>query len=812
MDTEAENIDQSSSTKLKPKEPSTEVSLDDEWAAALAEQNQEETMAHAPDVQAQPLATTASQSVVTEELHSTEVSLDDEWAAALAEHSQEDASPASSETFALSSDTEVEAESTSPMPQATNPEELPSTEAALEDEWAGALAEQSQEDAVASGSEEAVELAVPTPPPTAEGGEAPSTEADLENEWAAALAEQEQTETTSDLNTSVTSDDGAEAQADISASAVPEAPALDIDNDDDMENDWADVLEEQTQSPDNPVRPELSTENENTQEEPSPTSEFTTDELQALAPELPPETEAAPMEAQHPEEGSSTNHETHSEESVTMNWPDVGTSQPTEWKPKRIGEDPEAALPLPEELLATSMASSASQEPPPELPLAAIAAQSTIEAAMETADDVAAIIQDEQAIEEQWKSATESKNLEDCPPPSETPTNPVETSAAPETQDVESAPPDPQPPAPEALIPNSEEAPDRFRRPFFSGTGGSLFGIFTMNTLLTLLTFGVYSFWGRVKIRRYLHSQTRFAGARLAFHGTGGELFKGWMKAMAIFGIPYTTLSYAGALQSNTALQWGVNIVAGLLILCFIPIAIVGSHRYRMSRTSWRGIDFSFRHSAKDFLALYLKGTLFSILSLGIYYPLFDNAKRAFLSSGTHFGNRAFGYTGEGKELGAIYFKAFRVLILGLVTAEAVLLATSFLSGKVNPNQVIDVVFWSTIGMVSMVVPFAFGVWFWFQAARQRYMWSHTTFGSARFHATMTGKDLFELKLTNLLLLLFTLGLAWPWVQTRNLQFLYYHVGLQGPLNLQQIVQDASTASPMGEELAGFFDTGFDLG
>ena len=90
-----------------------------------------------------------------------------------------------------------------------------------------------------------------------------------------------------------------------------------------------------------------------------------------------------------------------------------------------------------------------------------------------------------------------------------------------------------------------------------------------------------------------------------------------------------------------------------------------------------------------------------------------------------------------------------------------------------------------------MVIPFVIGTWFWFQATKQRYMWNHTTFGPARFHATMTGKGLFELKLTNLFLLICTLGLAWPWVQTRNLQFLYYHVGLQGPLNLKQVVQEA---------------------
>ncbi len=782
--------------------PATEASLDDEWAAALAEQTEEEAAApvltsNTPEAIDEAVAATPTQADVTEETPATEASLDDEWAAALAEQTEEEtAAPVLTSNAPESID---EAAASTPA-QAAVTEETPTTEADLDNDWAAAMAEQTQEDsatAITANAPEAIDEAA-TPAQEMVAEEPPASEADLADEWAAALEEQEQIESTPDLDTTVVSDEQIEPQADASASALNESLDSNLDSDEDMENDWAEVLEEQTQVPSSDTRPEhieTAAENVTAQEEPEP----------------------PPIQAQHFEETPSADIEPTSGNSVKMNWPSEGekqaqTSPPAEWKPTRIGEESEAASTSPEELLTASMASSAAKEPPPELPLAAVAAQSSIEAAMEIADDVAAIIQDEQAIEEQSRSATEAKDGQDGSPPSEASMGTAEASTASVSQDLDSAPPDPQPPAPDASSPHSGEAPDRFRRPFFSGTGGSLFGMFTMNTLLTLLTFGVYSFWGRVKIRRYLHSQTRFAGARLAFHGTGGELFKGWMKAMAIFGIPYTALNYAGALQSNAALQWGVNIVAGLLLLCFLPIAIVGSHRYRMSRTTWRGIYFSFRHSAKNFIILYLKGTLFSILTLGIYYPVFDNAKRAFLSSGTHFGSRAFGFTGEGKELGNIYFKAFRVLILGLVTAEVVLLATSFLSGKVDPTHVIDIVFWTTVGIVSMVVPFVLGVWFWFQAARQRYMWSHTTFGSARFQATMTGRDLLELKLTNLILLVFTLGLAWPWVQTRNLQFLYYHVGLQGPLNLKQVVQEANTASPMGEELAGFFDTGFDLG
>src|SRR5579859_3627656 len=132
----------------------------------------------------------------------------------------------------------------------------------------------------------------------------------------------------------------------------------------------------------------------------------------------------------------------------------------------------------------------------------------------------------------------------------------------------------------------------------FFGEGGTLFGIHLVNLFLSLVTLGIYFFWGRVKLRKYLWGQIEFEGDRLSYHGTGKETLLGWLKAAVVFGIPYVALQngpkWAGAGS-------GVIIVGALLstflILVFIPMAVVGARRYRLSRTAWRGIRFSFRES-----------------------------------------------------------------------------------------------------------------------------------------------------------------------------------------------------------------------
>lgn len=47
----------------------------------------------------------------------------------------------------------------------------------------------------------------------------------------------------------------------------------------------------------------------------------------------------------------------------------------------------------------------------------------------------------------------------------------------------------------------SEEASPHTYHLNFSGSAGHLFGIFVRNVFLTLITFGVYYFWGKTRVR-----------------------------------------------------------------------------------------------------------------------------------------------------------------------------------------------------------------------------------------------------------------------------------------------------------------------
>ncbi len=294
--------------------------------------------------------------------------------------------------------------------------------------------------------------------------------------------------------------------------------------------------------------------------------------------------------------------------------------------------------------------------------------------------------------------------------------------------------------------------------------------MFLHNTLLSILSAGIYSFWGKVRVRNYIWSKTVFEGDCFAYHGTGRELLTGFAKAVLLFGLPLILLNMAprvfeldGALRFLPVLTYGAVII-------FVPVAVAGGRRYRLGRTSWRGILFSFRGRTWDFVKLFLRGYFLSVITLGYYYPMFLTERQHFLVSHSYFGNRKFEFDGYGRDLKKPY-----------ITASLLLIPTLGIS------------------------------WFWFLARKERYFWEHTGFEGVRFRSSVTGGGLLALHLGNFLLLISTLGLAWPWVMVRKIRFVLGNVSIEGLLDPATIKQDPQPASATGEVLAGFMDAGFDL-
>ncbi|MDB5102097.1 MAG: conserved rane protein of unknown function [Cyanobacteria bacterium RYN_339] len=306
------------------------------------------------------------------------------------------------------------------------------------------------------------------------------------------------------------------------------------------------------------------------------------------------------------------------------------------------------------------------------------------------------------------------------------------------------------------------------RRIEFLGDGATLFGMHLLYLAMTAVTVGIYHFWAKVKVRQYVYSMTRFEGDRFAYHGQGQELLIGWLKVAGIFGI---TLGLGLFLQFGLKISEGEligKLVAGVVAFVLLPVALAGAQRYRLSRTSWRGVRFSFRGATREFWGRWVGWSLLTTVTAGLAYPFFMNEVRRFMVDNSWFGNRKFSYTGDGKDL-------------------------------FGPFILMAVLFVPTFGLA----------WFGYKARRERYYWEHTHFEEATFACTVTGSGLFSLWITNMVLLSVTLWFARPWAQVRSMHYLTSNLQLVGPLDVDRVEQEIQQAGAAGEGLTEFVETGF---
>ena len=131
---------------------------------------------------------------------------------------------------------------------------------------------------------------------------------------------------------------------------------------------------------------------------------------------------------------------------------------------------------------------------------------------------------------------------------------------------------------------------ETIRKLNFYGNGFDLFSIFIVNALLIIVTLGVYYFWGKVKIKRYLYSQLEFDGDRFTFHGKGKELFIGGIMGIFILGL---TIGLQHLIEtSKDKYILAGSIILFMILISLIPMIFVLSRRYYLSRSSWGELDF----------------------------------------------------------------------------------------------------------------------------------------------------------------------------------------------------------------------------
>ena len=261
-----------------------------------------------------------------------------------------------------------------------------------------------------------------------------------------------------------------------------------------------------------------------------------------------------------------------------------------------------------------------------------------------------------------------------------------------------------------------------------------LFWLAFWTGLLIILTLGIYRFWARTRLRRYIWSAIDAGGDSFEYTGTGLEKFLGFLIALVVLavylgllqvGLSFVGFNLWGAVTlepsgpRDVLIQLGATYVTGLAVLPLIFYAQYRSRRYMLSRTRWRGLRFGLDAEALGYVWRALLYFALSLVTFGLLIPLATFRLEKYMTDRMWYGDAGFEQQGQWWRL----YPAMKHLLIAL--------GVLVLGGAVG-------IFGSTRGLGAVII-IAGSIWFlcglvYYQVESFKYLTAHKLLdGTVRF-------------------------------------------------------------------------------
>jgi len=341
-----------------------------------------------------------------------------------------------------------------------------------------------------------------------------------------------------------------------------------------------------------------------------------------------------------------------------------------------------------------------------------------------------------------------------------------------------------------------------------------------VNWLLNIITFTLYRFWAKTRVRRHIWSCVHIDGEALEYTGTGEELFLGALVVFGVLFVPFIALSGLVIVTwgPKNTVSTGLNLVFSLIVLVLYGMAIYRARRYRLSRTLWRGIRGTMAGSPGRYTLKYFAALVLRLITLGWATPAMNLRLENRIVNETMFGSEAFGFSGPSGPLyrryAVCWFIMFAILVAAAAAIALPLIAMSAeVSGAVHdlsrygitPWMLLLIVGGGIAGLLLLGLVYAV-VWAGYTARQMNVFARYTQFAGASFSLTAGAASLIWLYAGNLFIFVFTLGLGQPFITQRNVRYFIDRLRPEGAVDWSAIRQSTAVLDKRGEGLADAFD------
>lgn len=357
-----------------------------------------------------------------------------------------------------------------------------------------------------------------------------------------------------------------------------------------------------------------------------------------------------------------------------------------------------------------------------------------------------------------------------------------------------------------------EELPELALR--FHGRGREYFRVWIVNLCLTLLTFGLFSAWAKVRKKRYFYSHTTLDGTPFQYLARPVPILKGRVIAAAAFAVYYLSTRFFTNLLPYV-------LGAGAVIA---PWLLVRSAAFNARYSAYRNMTFRFDGTYGGAMsALYFWGIVpafgtgvafnwwgrmaiagIAVFLLGIATPWWIKGLKAFIVTHTSFGGRNGDFSATGGQFFKVYFRSGLIMVGVLVIVVGV---GAFMVALLARGT--KALFWVSVipTYIGYVLAYAY-----IKAHSSNLVWNHTELGPLRFRSTLRGLGLAGLYVTNALGIIASLGLLIPWAVMRTMRYRVDHMQVlrAGELDLFE-GSDGQSVGAVGAETVDFFDLDISL-
>lgn len=383
----------------------------------------------------------------------------------------------------------------------------------------------------------------------------------------------------------------------------------------------------------------------------------------------------------------------------------------------------------------------------------------------------------------------------------------------------------------------------------FNGTGLEYFKIWIVNILLVIVTLGLYYPWAKVRNNRYFYANSTLEDRNFDYHATGKQLFLGYLIAMALF------LLYVVIQQVSPA---GSGIVF-LLFMIALPWIVWRSLKFNMRITSFSNVRFSFEGQlggayfnflllpfifivllysipilltfglakAAGSIAIQTILVVVSLLLAGLAVYMLGVLKKkntSYFLNSTRYGQGQFSTELEATKFMKISFKTIGLFLVAVLACLIIVSAFTMTSGTSSPlaglagkfgdPEVMQEIFGNpsvlfAIGSIYIGLLLISVLVFSYSFARQRsYIYANSKLDNKiSFASTLKARSIAWVSFTNLLAVIFSLGLAIPWAKVRVARLLLENTLVDTSVGFEEYVtQQQAEQSSLGEQIGDAFD------